>query len=122
MEENQMESKIRITPFEDGLVIKFSGELDSSKTMLYRDKIHREMTSSGPRFLLFDLKDCSFLDSAGIGLILGRFNEVEKVAGGCGFIHLSPYARKVIKISGLFSVMKEYSSLMEFRKDMGVKL
>ncbi len=117
-----MESKIRITPFEDGLVIKIFGELDSSKTMLYKERIHKEMRSNGPRFLLFDLKDCSFLDSAGIGMILGRFNEVEKLKGGCGFINLSPYVKKVIRISGLFSVMKEYDSLMDFRKDMGVKL
>lgn len=117
-----MENKIRISPFEDGLLIKFSGELDSSKTLLYRNRIQKEMLKCAPRFLLFDLKDCSFLDSAGIGLILGRFNEIEKVHGCCGFINLSTYARKVIKISGLFSIMKEYQSLGSFKKEMGVIL
>ncbi len=117
-----MENKIRISPFEDGLLIKFSGDLDSSKTLLYRNRIQKEMIKSAPRFLLFDLKDCSFIDSAGIGLILGRFNEIEKVNGACGFLNLSSYARKIIKISGLLSIMKEYQSLGSFKKEMGVIL
>lgn len=117
-----MENKIRISPFEDGLLIKFSGELDSSKTLLYRNRIQKEMLKVSPRFLLFDLKDITFLDSAGIGLILGRFNEIEKVHGGCGFLNLSNYARRIIRISGLFSIMKEYQSLGAFKKEMGVNL
>ena len=116
-----MENKIKITPFTDGLTIKFSGELDSSKTLIYREKIHREMAKYGPKFLIFDLKDCSFIDSAGIGLILGRFNEVEKLKGTCGFINLSTYSRKVIRISGLFSIMKEYKNVSEFKKEIKIK-
>lgn len=34
-----MENKIKISSFDDGLVIKISGELDSYKTMIYKDKI-----------------------------------------------------------------------------------
>lgn len=117
-----MENKIRILPFEDGLLIKFSGELDSCKTLLYKNRIQKEMYKSNPHFLLFDLKDCTFLDSAGIGLILGRFNEIDKVNGKCGFLNLSPYAKKVIRISGLFSIMKEYTSIGSFKKEMEVIL
>ena len=116
-----MENKIKITNFEEGLLIKFSGELDSSKTLIYREKIHKEMAKHGPRYLVFDLKDCSFIDSAGIGLILGRFNEIEKIKGTCGFINLSSYASKVIRISGLFSIMKEYKNLSDFRKEIMVR-
>lgn len=115
-----MENHLRITPFEDGLVIKFIGELDSSKTMLYRNRIHKEMIKNEARFLLFDLKDTTFIDSSGIGLILGRFNEVEKIKGTCGFVNLSKYTRSIIRISGLFSIMREYQTLGSFKKEMGV--
>lgn len=117
-----MENKLKISPFEEGILIKIFGELDSSKCLVYRDKIHKEIAKNGPRFLLFDLKECSFIDSSGIGLILGRFNEVEKVHGNVGFINLSDYARKVIRISGLFSILKEYKNLQEFKKEMRIKL
>ena len=78
-----MESKIKITSFEDGIIIKISGELDSSKTMLYKEKIHQIMRTLGPRYMIWDLKDLTFLDSAGIGLILGRYNEIEKIISAC---------------------------------------
>ena len=112
-----MESKIKITSFEDGIIIKISGELDSSKTMLYKEKIHQIMRTLGPRYMIWDLKDLTFLDSAGIGLILGRYNEIEKIRGAMGLVGLNPYSRKIITISGLFQIMKEYSSIKAFMKE-----
>lgn len=117
-----MESKIKITSFEEGLVIKISGELDSLKTMTYKDRIHKEMIKIGPRLLVFDLKDLSFLDSAGIGLILGRYNEIEKVKGQVAVIGLNKYSRKIFEITGLFQIINEYSTLKEFLKEARVNL
>lgn len=115
-----MEDKIKITPFEDGLVIKFYGEVDSSKTQLYRFKIRDEIIHYGPRMLVFDLKDVTFLDSSGIGMILGRYNEISKIRGTCGLINLNTYTRKIVKISGLFQIMNEYKSLSDFKKKVGI--
>lgn len=112
-----MESKIKVTSFEDGIMIKISGELDSSKTSLYKEKIHQVMRTYGPRYLLWDFKDLTFIDSSGIGLMLGRYNEIEKVRGMMGVIGLNNYSRKIISISGLFQIIKEYSSLKQFLKE-----
>lgn len=117
VEEKKMESKIKITSFDDGILIKISGELDSSKTSLYKEKIHTVMRIEGPRYIVWDLKDLTFLDSSGIGLILGRYNEIEKIRGVMGLVGLNTYSRKIISISGLFQIMKEYSSIKAFMKE-----
>lgn len=117
-----MENKIKITPFEDGLIVKFYGEVDSDKTQLYRFKIRDEMIKYGPSLLLFDFKDVTFLDSAGIGLLLGRYNEISKIRGTIGVMNLSPYVKKIMKISGLFQVMDEYKSLSDFKKKVGITI
>ena len=117
-----MESKIKITTFDEGLVIKISGDLDSSKTFLYREKIHQYMREYGPRYIIWDFKDLTFIDSAGVGLILGRYNEIERIKGIMGLIGLNSYSRKVIQISGLFGLMKEYSSLKAFIKEERIAL
>ena len=117
-----MENKIKITTFDDGLLIKFYGEVDSDKVQLYRYKIRDEMIKHGPRLLLFDFKDITFLDSSGIGLILGRYNEISKIRGICGLINLTTYTRKIVKISGLFQIMDEYKSLSDFKKKVGINL
>lgn len=112
-----MESKIKITSFEDGIVVKISGELDSSKVYLYKEKIHQSMRTLGPKYIIWDFKDLTFLDSSGIGLILGRYNEIEKVRGVMGLVGLNSYSRKIISISGLFQIIKEYNSLKAFMKE-----
>ena len=117
-----MESKIKITSFDEGLVVKISGDLDSSKTFLYREKIHQYMREHGPRYMIWDFKDLTFIDSAGVGLILGRYNEIERVKGVMGLVGLNAYSRKVIQISGLFGIMKEYSSVKAFLKEEKITL
>ena len=113
-----MENKIKITKFDNGLLIKISGDLDSYKTLSYKTKILQMMEKSAPRFLLFDLKDLTFLDSAGIGLILGRYNDIKRVGGAVGLVGLSSYAEKIVKISGLSSVIKVYKSMSQFKKEV----
>lgn len=117
-----MENKIKITSFEEGIVVKISGELDSLKTTIYRERIHKEMVQQGPRFIVFDFKDITFLDSAGIGLVLGRYNEIEKIGGMMGFVGLNKYSRKILTITGLFQIIKEYSSLNEFKKEARISI
>lgn len=118
----RVENKIKITPFDDGLLIKFYGDVDSEKTQLYRFKIRDEMIKYGPRLLLFDFKDVTFLDSAGIGLILGRYNEISKIRGTIGLMNLNAYTKKVVRISGLFQLMEEYKSLADFKKKVGIAI
>jgi hypothetical protein len=66
------------------------------------------MRTIGPRYIIWDMKDLTFLDSSGNGLILGRYNEIEKIRGVMGLIGLNNYSRKIITISGLFQIIKEY--------------
>ena len=109
-----MENKIKITSFENGIVIKISGELDSSKVKEYRDSIHYYMRTLGPSYLVWDFSCLTFLDSSGVGLILGRYNEIERINGKMGLVGLNSYSRKILGISGLFSLMREYRSTKEF--------
>lgn len=115
-----MESKIRITPFEDGIIIAISGDLDSLRVMSYRSLIQSEIEHYGAKFLLWDFTNLSFLDSSGIGLILGRYNEIRRKGGFCGVMGLTTYTRKLIEMTGLFSIMEEYRSVLAFKKKVRI--
>lgn len=115
-----MENKIKLTRFDNGLLIKIYGDLDSYKTLSYKTKIMQAMEKITPHFLLFDLKDLTFLDSAGIGLILGRYNDIKRIGGAVGLVGLSPYAEKIVRISGLSSVIKIYKSMTQFKKEVKI--
>lgn len=117
-----MNDGIKIVPFEDGLTIKIFGELDSYHVLGYKEKICFEMRRYQPSRLLWDLKKVTLFDSAGIGLILGRYNEIRRLNGICGFLPLTPYTRKIVNLTGLSSIMSEYKSLSEFKKEGKVAL
>ena len=69
---------------------------------------------NGPSYLVWDFSCLTFLDSSGVGLILGRYNEIERINGKMGLVGLNSYSRKILGISGLFSLMREYRSIKEF--------
>jgi stage II sporulation protein AA (anti-sigma F factor antagonist) len=117
-----MESKIKITSMDNILIVKIFGDLDSCKIFLYKEKIHLYMRQLGPKYIIWDFKNLTFIDSGGIGLILGRFNEIERIKGNMGFIGLNDYSRKIISISGLSSLIKEYRSIKDFIKEEGLKI
>ncbi len=115
-----MESKIKITPFDDGLVVHITGDLDSLRVMTYRSLIVNEMERYDAKALLWDFSSLTFLDSSGIGLILGRYNEIRRKGGICGMMGLTAYTRKIVQMTGLFSIMDEYRNLLAFKKKVRV--
>ena len=117
-----MESKIKITPFEDGIIISISGDLDSLRVMSYRSLILEEIDRYYVRSILWDFSNLSFLDSSGIGLILGRYNEIRRIGGICGITGLTPYTRKIIQMTCLFSILSEYQDIETFKRKVKVKI
>lgn len=106
-----MESKIKITSFEEGMVIKISGELDSSKTFLYKERIHQFMRENGPKYIIWDFKDLTFIDSAGIGLILGRYNEYRLDHISLVLVGVKNSIKKLFIISGINQLMDIYETV-----------
>lgn len=117
-----MNDKIKIIPFEDGIVVSISGDLDSLRVMTYRSLIINEMEKNNARSILWDFSNLNYLDSSGIGLILGRYNEIRRKGGISGIMGLTPSSRKIIMVTGLFSIMEEYRSLGAFKKKVRIAL
>ena len=117
-----MESKIQITPFEDGIIIKISGDLDSLRVMSYRTLILEEMDRYYVISILWDFTNLAFLDSSGIGLILGRYNEIRRLGGVSGITGLTPYTRKIIQMTGLFSILSEFQDIETFKRKVKVRV
>ena len=61
------------------LVVKVHGELDLSTSPVFRDKIEAELArDENIRHLVLDLEDVSFIDSSGLGAVLGRFKASQR--------------------------------------------
>ncbi len=88
------------------LVIKVKGELDHfmadqirllSDTYLEGTRIHN---------VIFDFKDTTFMDSSGIGMIMGRYKQVKRLNGRIYAVHVGPAVERIINISGLHKLLR----------------
>ena len=90
--ENKMEHEI-----ENGqLIISFYGEIDGYNVLL----------AINDDDVIFDFKHTTFIDSAGVGLVLGRYQQLSKEGRKLSLRRLSNTAYKVFELSGLFEIME----------------
>jgi len=89
------------------LVVSLNGELDISSSDELRYKIDRALDEKPVKHLVLDLSRVSFIDSSGLGVILGRYKRVDRNGGKIVIVGLQPQVRRVMQLSGLLKLMEE---------------
>lgn len=98
-----MESKF----YEDKkmLVFKITDEIDDCSVQKIRRRADYEIERYMPRKVVFDFSDVSFMDSAGIGLLMGRYKLVSMLGGQVEVSNITPSVRKIFEMSGIQKVI-----------------
>lgn len=90
----------------DVLYVHITGELDHHVASSIRETVDRELINdTSLRNIEFDFADLTFMDSSGIGVIMGRYKIVEKRGGGVYASHVRPQIQKILNISGLMNIL-----------------
>lgn len=87
----------------------FSRDIDHHSAREYRELIDDVIARSRPELVVFDMEEVGFMDSSGIGLILGRQRAVKAVGGELLIKNARREIAEVIKISGLSALLIEPS-------------
>lgn len=77
------------------------GEIDHHTARVMRERIDGEIARWQPKTLILDFRDVTFMDSSGIGLVMGRYKAMKQVPGEVRVLNCSPCIFKVMKIAGL---------------------
>lgn len=85
------------------LVVALHGELDNHEANQIRTQISSAIFSGQVRAIIWDLEGLGFMDSAGIGLILGRMRDLAPSDGETLILNPSPTMEKIFNFSGLGS-------------------
>lgn len=93
------------------LVVKLTGELDHHSAESTRKRIDKAIMENNSKNIIMDLKDLSFMDSSGIGLIMGRYKNISEKNGELLVISDNPYVDRILKMSGLLKIIKAYPKL-----------
>lgn len=99
--------KIKYRIVNKALQIKLCGELDESTAQKARADIDTLIDSNAFAEVVFDFSEVHFMDSTGIGMLLGRFKKLNKM--GCGMYIKNPtkQADKILYMSGLYEIIKK---------------
>lgn len=81
--------------------VYLSGEIDHHSASLIRASIDDAIIHKKPSLLVLDFGEVSFMDSSGIGLVMGRYKLMKTVHGRIRVENLSPNAYKVMVLAGL---------------------
>lgn len=88
------------------LYIKPAGDLDHHNVEQIRTRADRLMRECEINNLVFDFEEVDFMDSAGIGLIMGRYRGIMHHGGKMMAVGVKPVVMRILKYSGLYQIME----------------
>lgn len=89
----------------NALAIIFDGELDQSVAEKIRKELDEYLDKVSPSCVIFDMQKLSFMDSTGIGLIMGRYKKIKAKNIPVYIGNPNKQIDKVLLISGLYSII-----------------
>ena len=90
----------------DTLIVHMQGELDHHSSVSFRNALEGMINKTNAKKLLLDFKGVPFMDSSGVGVIIGRYKSISQRGGQVWVTNLSPQVKKVMEVSGLFNIIK----------------
>ena len=93
------------------LIAGIIGELDHHTVEYVRDKIDAEIMKSTTKNLIFDFSKVNFMDSSGIGVIMGRYKNIRKLNGQAALINVNSQIRRIFEMAGILKLMPIYDTM-----------
>ena len=90
----------------DILILRLKGELDEVSVCDLRIKISSYIDTYKINHLIINMKELNFLDSSGIGFIIGRYHQLKFKDGDITLCQINPKIEKLIYVSGLAKICK----------------
>ncbi len=92
---------VKIALTQDKLTAYLSGEIDHHTAKGIREEIDDAVLRAVPLKVYLDFKDVVFMDSSGIGLVMGRYSLMQEHGGELHVVNMSSSIDKVMKLAGL---------------------
>ncbi|MBQ8758243.1 MAG: anti-sigma factor antagonist [Clostridia bacterium] len=91
---------------DDKMIIYLSGEIDHHTSREIRDGVDRRIVTHRPATFILDLSGVDFMDSSGLGLVLGRYRKIKELGGDMFIANASNRTMKILKMAGVDKIIK----------------
>jgi stage II sporulation protein AA (anti-sigma F factor antagonist) len=99
---------VHITSNHCVLIVRLTGDLDHHTATDVRRKIEAELVKDIHSHLILNLENLQFMDSSGLGMILGRYKQMTSKGGKMYLCSVQPSIFKLMEMSGLFQILPTY--------------
>lgn len=86
--------------------ISLCGEIDHHSAVTIRREIDNMLLHTRPKNLIIELSSVDFMDSSGLGLIMGRFSLMQKLGGTTILRNPNERIKKILSLAGMERIIK----------------
>ncbi len=101
--ENQMNNSFIVNG--TCMFVKLPEDLDCNNAAIIRSESDKIMESCNIRNIVFDFEKTNFMDSTGIGVIMGRYKSIRLVGGSVSAVNVSETVERILTLSGVHKVI-----------------
>ena len=98
------------------LLVGLDGELDHFCAQSVRRELDSMLRDPTVRQLILDFSGLTFMDSSGIGVILGRYRVLRERGGSVAVIHMNDHVSRIFHMSGMDRVIHQLDKVQEARR------
>ena len=96
---------------DDILIANLDGELDHHSSTVVREEIDKTVDAFHSKHLIFNFEKVTFMDSSGIGVIMGRYNKISHLEGKLIITGCSEYIDRILDMAGIYTISTRMNSL-----------
>ncbi len=97
----------------DTLIAELFGEIDHCQAQEARERIDKALDNYKAKNFIFDFGKVTFMDSSGIGMVLGRYRKMGEKPGNMAIVGCSKIVRNLLNMAGVFSIIDYYDNKEE---------
>ena len=94
-------ASVKCVMTKDTLSIDIEGDIDHHTAKFIRSEIDKAIFYYRPKIALLNVGSVDFMDSSGLGLILGRYTSVKEVGGVLKIVNPSRETEKILALAGI---------------------
>ena len=98
---------VKIEVKDEVVIAYLSGDIDHHTAKPMREEIDAAADKNMPSLLVLDFKDVTFMDSSGIGIIIGRYKYLNHKGGKIYVRNTKSNIERILTISGMYKIVEK---------------
>ncbi len=115
-----MALKVEMFIKKNTLFLRLTGELDQHNVESIKVRVAELIDKYSIKYLVLNFKKLNFMDSSGIGFIIGRYNRLKQVSGEIILCSMNENIKRIVMLSGIHKICTIKSDEDEVNKYIGV--